>query len=61
MEFKVDVHPTKGVEIVVTLIYGASKETPEAAGALGEVGVKQKTQILNFPFKTNRLIWPQIS
>ncbi len=50
VEFKVNVHPTKGVEIVVTLIYGASKESPEAVGAKGEVGIKQKTQILTLSF-----------
>jgi hypothetical protein len=50
VEFKVNVHPTKGVEIVVTLIYGASKESPKAVGAKGEVGIKQKTQILTLSF-----------
>jgi hypothetical protein len=49
IEFKVNVHPTKGVEIAVSLIYGASKESPEAVGVSAEVGIKQKTQILKIP------------
>jgi hypothetical protein len=49
VEFKVNVHPTKGVEIVVTLIYGASQEPAETVGVKAEVGIKQKTQILKIP------------